>query len=68
MSWTSVAMESVCDIADPGWTRAEAPEAACDLTANETLVFNERNHVLDTGFVGSLSGWGGVRMESVCDG
>lgn len=68
MSWTNLPLDAACDLADPGWTNAEAPEAACDLSANETLVFNERNHVLDTGVTGSLSGWGSIRMESVCDG
>lgn len=67
MSWTNVPLTATCDLADPGWTNGEAPEAACDLTALETLVFNERNHVLPTGYVGSLAGWSGVAMESVCD-
>lgn len=67
MSWTKIEMTPACDLPDPGWT--ETPLAsACDLVANETLVFNERNHVLDTGFVGSLSGWKHVLMESACDG
>lgn len=68
MSWTSVAMESVCDIADPGWTRAEAPEAACDLAASEALYGMEEDTLLDTGYEGGSSGWTTVRMESPCDG
>lgn len=67
MSWTKVALTATCDLADPGWTSGEAPEAACDLTGTETLVFNEMNHVLATGYVASLSGWRHVLMESVCD-
>lgn len=67
VSWTKVTMASACDIADPGWENASAPESACDLDANETFVFNERNHVLDTGYQGSTSGWRTVRMRSACD-
>ena len=68
MTWTALPLTATCDLADPGWTNAEAPTSACDLAASETLVFHERAHVLDTGYEGSLLGWTLASMESACDG
>lgn len=66
MSWTKTAMESPCDLPDPGWTNAEAPEAACDVASQTAYGFDD-DTLVDTGTRSSSAGWTVTDMDSVCD-
>lgn len=66
MSWTKIAMESTCDLADPGWSNAEAPESPCDLTGQVAYGFDD-DTLVDTGTYSGSSGWTLTSMNSACD-
>lgn len=68
MSWTSLPLTATCDLADPGWTNGEAPEAACDLAASAVFLFEAHDSAVEDDYEVTPSGWTLVRMESVCDG
>ena len=68
MTWTKVAATATCDLVDPGWTNAEAPESACDLTPSAVFVFEMHDSSIEDDYEVTTAGWTLVRMESVCDG